>query len=80
MAGSKRFILGLVLGLIAASLGALWSLQGAGALHVRPILCASNCQPVTGGSSLWLALGVIVLLSGLATIGASVRGRIRQKN
>jgi hypothetical protein len=80
MAGSKRFILGLALGLIATSLGVLWSLQGAGAVHVRPIVCVSNCKPVTGGSSLWLALGLIVLLSGLATIGASVRGRSRQRS
>jgi hypothetical protein len=80
MAGSKRFILGLALGLIATSLGVLWSLQGAGAVHVRPIVCVSNCKPVTGGSSLWLALGLIVLLAGLATIGASVRGRRRQRS
>jgi hypothetical protein len=80
MAGSKRFILGLALGLIATSLGALWSLQGAGTVHVRPILCVSNCKPITAGSSLWLALGVIVLLFGLATIGASVRGASRRKN
>ena len=80
MAGSRRFVRGLALGLIATSLGVLWSLQGAGAVHVRPILCVSDCKPITGGSSLWLALGVIVLLFGLATIGASMRGRSRQRN
>ena len=75
MASTAKFILGLAVGLIAASLGVLWSLQGAGAVHVRPILCVSNCKPITGGSALWLGLGVIFMLLGIAIIGASVRWR-----
>lgn len=78
MAGGKRFILGLCAGLIAVSLGVLWSLQGAGAVHVRPIFCVANCTPITGGSAGWLALGLAFLLLGIAVIGASVRGRIHR--
>jgi hypothetical protein len=78
MAGGKRFILGLCGGLAAASLGVLWSLQGAGAVHVRPILCVANCKPITEGSAGWLALGLTFLLLGIAVVGASVRGRIHR--
>jgi hypothetical protein len=76
MAGGKKFILGLCAGLIAASLGVLWSLQGAGAVHVRPIVCVANCKPITGGSVPWLSLGVTFMLLGIAVIGASVAWRI----
>ena len=78
MAGGKRFILGLCAGLIATSLGVLWSLQGAGAVRVRPILCVANCKPITGGSADWLSLGVIFMVLGSAVIGASVTWRIHK--
>ena len=78
MAGGKRFILGLCAGLIATSLGVLWSLQGAGAVRVRPILCVANCKPITRGSAAWLSLGVIFMVLGSAVIGASVTWRIHK--
>ncbi|HVM56624.1 MAG TPA: hypothetical protein VMT74_04100 [Gaiellaceae bacterium] len=66
--------IGVVLaGAIAAALGLLWSLQGAGAVRLRPILCVSNCTPVTGTSPPWLAVGVIALLAGIALVGAGLR-------
>jgi hypothetical protein len=79
MASTVKFILGLAVGLIAASLGVLWSLQGAGAVEVRPILCVSNCKPITDGSAPWLGLGVIFMLLGIAIISASVRWRTHNR-
>jgi len=79
MARSAKFILGLAAGLIAASFGVLWALQGAGLVHVRPILCVSNCKPVTEGSASWLSLGVIFMLLGIAIIGAIVRWRTHKR-
>jgi len=78
MSARKRLILTLVVGVIATSLGALWSLQGAGLLRVRPLLCASNCKPVTGGSAPWLGIGVVVLALGIAIIGVALKGRGRK--
>jgi hypothetical protein len=79
MTGSAKFIAGLAAGLIAASLGVLWALQGAGLVHVRPILCVSDCKPITDGSTLWLSLGVIFMLVGIAVISASVRWRTHKR-
>ena len=79
LARSGRDVLGLCVGVIEASLGVLWSLQGAGAVHLRPILCVANCKPVTEGSASWLTLGVIFMLLGIAIVGASVRWRIHKK-
>jgi hypothetical protein len=60
-------------GVVAGGLGLLWSLQGGGAVHVRPILCVSNCKPVQEASTPWLAVGVIALLIGLALVAAGFR-------
>ena len=59
-----RTVLRLVIGIGLVGLGSLWLLQGADAVHVRPVLCATHCKPVTGGSSGWLAAGVVTLVIG----------------
>ena len=70
---TKRQILLTLVGLVAASLGVLWTLEGAGAVHVRPILCVSNCKPITGSSPGWLVAGVAVLLAGLSVVWVELR-------
>lgn len=75
MIGNKKFIPALSAGLIMTSLGVLWSLQGAAAIHIRPILCVSNCKPITEGSASWLGLGAIFMLLGIALITFTVTRR-----
>ena len=68
----------MVAGVGAAALGLLWFLQGAGLVHLRPILCVSNCKPVAGTSLSWLVVGVIALMVGLALVAAGLRHVKRQ--
>ena len=63
----------LLVGLVVLALGTLWVLQGADAVRVRPILCATNCRPVTGGSSGWLAAGTVASVIGVGVIVAATR-------
>ena len=56
-------------------LGLLWILQGADVVRIRPILCFANCQPITGGSPGWLAIGVVTLVVGLRVVGVLRRRR-----
>ena len=72
---TKRQILLVLVGVGVASLGVLWSLQGAGAVHVRPVLCVSNCKPIAGSSPGWLVAGVAVLLAGLGVVWVELRHR-----
>jgi hypothetical protein len=47
------------------ALGALWSLQGAGVVRVKPILCAADCAEIQGASGQWLATGIGAIALGL---------------
>lgn len=64
-----------VVGTILTLLGLLWMLQGADLVHIRPIGCVAQCQPITGGSSTWFTIGVLTLLGGLTVLGARRRRR-----
>jgi hypothetical protein len=67
-------VLGLfVLGAALVLLGVLWVLQGADLVHVRPVLCVTDCKPVTGGSFGWLLAGVVTGLFGLFALAAARR-------
>ena len=68
-----RTITSLVAGVALMLLGSLWLLQGAGLVHVRPILCVTNCRPVTGGSAAWLAAGIVAFAIGLLLAAAGAR-------
>jgi len=59
----KRRVVLIVPGVALAALGLLWFLRGAGAVHMRPILCATNCKPVTKSTG-WLIAGVIASPAG----------------
>jgi ABC-type xylose transport system permease subunit len=47
------------------ALGVLWSLQGAGVVHVKPILCVADCTELQGASGQWLATGIGAVAVGL---------------
>ncbi len=47
------------------ALGALWSLQGAGVVHVKPIMCVADCTELQGASGQWLATGIGAIALGL---------------
>jgi hypothetical protein len=54
-----------VSGIVLALLGLLWTLQGADLIHIKPILCFANCEPLVGGSITWLVVGLVVLALGV---------------
>ena len=62
----KRFLL--AVGVVSVFLGGLWLLQGLGVVHLRPILCFANCEPVQGPSSTWATIGGILLIAGVFAI------------
>ena len=58
-------IVKVVVGTLLLLLGLLWTLQGADLLTIKPILCVANCEPITGGSMLWLGIGLVTLINGI---------------
>ena len=72
---AKRFIAMFVAGVVLACLGLLWTLQGAGLVHIRPILCVSDCTPITRFTAAWLVTGLVSVLVGLGLMGWSLRHR-----
>ena len=62
-------------GVLCVLLGGLWLLQGLGLVHLRPILCFANCEPVQGPSTVWAMVGAVVLIAGIFAIRASRAGR-----
>jgi hypothetical protein len=60
-----RLLLKFLLGVVLLPVGILWVLQGADVIHIEPIVCVAKCEPVTGGSRLWFAIGLLSLLAGL---------------
>ena len=68
-----RTVTSLVAGVAVMLLGALWLLQGADLVHIRPILCVTNCNPVTGGSIAWLVAGIVAFFIGLLLAAVGTR-------
>jgi hypothetical protein len=62
-------------GLVAIFLGGLWLLQGLGMVHVRPILCFADCDPVQGLSATWAAIGAFMLALGAFAVFWSLKRR-----
>lgn len=69
----------LLIGIILALLGLLWFLQGSDIIHLKPLLCFANCEPIIGKSLPWQIIGVIVFIAGVLIVGKSIRS-ISQKN
>ena len=55
--------------------GLLWSLQGADLVRIKPILCVANCEPMVGGSMVWLIVGFVVMAVGLGLLVSVKRKR-----
>jgi hypothetical protein len=72
-------IIVLVIGSVAALLGVLWFLQGSDILHIKPILCFGNCEPIIGLSTQWQINGIIAVVIGAAMIWWSIRKGLRKK-
>lgn len=53
------------IGLVAVLLDVLWLLQGLGIVHLRPILCFTDCDPVHEPSAKWAVTGAAVLAVGV---------------
>ena len=66
-----------LVGLLAALLGGLWLLQGLGIVHLQPVLCFADCDPVQGPSNAWALIGAAVLALGVAALFWSVQRRPR---
>lgn len=64
-------------GVVLTLLGLLWALQGADLVHLDPILCTTDCAPVTGGSPTWLVLGLVAVSLGLTLVARRPRRRTR---
>ena len=68
-------VVGLLLGLVAVLLGGLWLLQGVGVVHLRPLLCFADCEPVQGPSASWAVIGALVFTAGAAVVWWSSKRR-----
>ena len=55
-----------VLAGVLVALGVLWSLQGGGIVHVKPILCFADCAELQEASGQWLATGLGAVAAGAA--------------
>ncbi|MFD2077614.1 hypothetical protein SAMN05421678_112126 [Actinopolymorpha cephalotaxi] len=73
-----RRIARMLVGAVLVALGALWVLQGADLVRIKPVLCVADCQPLVGGSPVWLAVGVVAFLAGLALLTVR-RGKARPR-
>lgn len=62
-----------ILGVIVALLGMLWLVQGLGIIQIDPILCAGDCEPITGRSVEWTITGTIASFVGIVSVGAGLR-------
>jgi hypothetical protein len=57
-----------VVGVISILLGGLWLLQGLGVVHIRPILCFADCEPIQGASRAWAITGFLMVTAGAIAI------------
>jgi len=73
-----RHIALLIVGIVMVALGILWFLQGVDIVHLQPILCFANCEPITGKSPAWQVAGAITFFAGIVIIDA-IAGRLNRK-
>jgi len=65
---NKKQIIAIIFGIIISLLGLLWFLQGSGLVHIKPILCFADCQPITGKSLQWQIMGAVAFVFGALVI------------
>ena len=61
-------LVGAIFGVLVFLLGGLWFLQGADLVHLDPIACVAECEPLTGGSVEWMISGAVAMLVGIGLI------------
>lgn len=66
---NKKYVAILIVGVILVLLGLLWFLQGSDIVHLKPLLCFADCEPITGKSPLWQAIGAITFIVGIVLVG-----------
>lgn len=66
-------VLAMLFGVLLVALGGLWFLQGSDVVHLAPILCVANCEPLVGRSPQWQAAGAVAVLAGGVLVGVSAR-------
>jgi hypothetical protein len=57
-------IIATLFGTILFLLGLLWFLQGSDIIHIKPILCFADCEPIIGKSLQWQITGAIAFVIG----------------
>ncbi len=65
----------LVVGAVLALLGGLWLLQGLGLVHVKPIFCVADCEPIQGASPTWAVIGFLMVAAGALAIFYALKRR-----
>ncbi len=70
---NKKKVIGVFFGTALLLLGLLWFLQGSDLVHVKPILCFANCQPIAGKSLAWKIAGAVVSIAGASIIYKSLK-------
>jgi hypothetical protein len=70
---NRKLVIIVIIGIILVSLGFLWFLQGSDIVHLQPILCFADCEPITGKSPLWQVIGVTTFVVGIILVGKSIK-------
>jgi len=66
-------IMAIIFGAIILLLGLLWFLQGSDLVHIKPILCFADCEPVPGKSLQWQIMGAAAFVAGASIIYTSLK-------
>lgn len=59
--------------LAISGVGMLWFLQGSDLVHIEPIACVGDCEPVVGHHPEWQAAGAVAVLLGASATTVAVR-------
>ncbi len=68
---------GLVAGAAVMGLGVLWFLQGSDLVHIEPVLCVGECEPMVGHRPGWQIAGAGAAAAGAALLTVTAR-RLRR--
>lgn len=60
-------------GLALSGVGILWFLQGSDLVHIDPIACVGDCEPIVGHHPEWQVAGVVAVSVGAAAAALATR-------
>lgn len=72
---NKKQVILIVFGIIISLLGLLWFLQGSDIVHLKPILCFVDCQPMVGKSLQWQTTGAVTFIVGVLILYKHLKRR-----